>query len=128
MPITFSEKYNILKETLKTSDADWVPIDLVPTLAYDHSEILKQAYEKLKIRIKETDLLSHLYPNGFTMPEIQQAYESILDTKFDRRNFRRKFLSLGLIVDTNKTVKFNGTKPAKLYKFKNKIDKDKNVF
>ena len=68
------------------------------------------------------------FPNGFTMPEIQQAYESILDTKFDRRNFRRKFLSLGLITDTNKTVKFNGTKPAKLYKFKNKIAKDKNVF
>lgn len=125
--IVDKEKYNILKETLKTSDADWVPIDLVPTLAYDHNEILKQAYEKLKIRIKETDLLSHLYPNGFTMPEIQKIYESVLNKEFDRRNFRKKLLSTGLIEETNRTEKFDGNKPAKIYVFKD-VNDIKNVF
>ena len=53
------------------------------------------------------------------MPEIQKAYESILNEKFDRRNFRRKLINTNLIEDTNKEVKFEGTKPAKLYQFKN---------
>lgn len=125
--IVDKDKYNVLKETLKTSDAEWVPVDLVPKLAYDHNEILKCAFEKLKKRIKETDLLSHLYPNGFTMPEIQKIYESILNKEFDRRNFRKKLLSTGLIEETNQTEKFDGNKPAKIYVFKD-VDNIKNIF
>ena len=106
---------------------EWVPVDLVPKLAYDHNEILKCAFEKLKKRIKETDLLSHLYPNGFTMPEIQKIYESILNKEFDRRNFRKKLLSTGLIEETNRTEKFDGNKPAKIYVFKD-VDNIKNIF
>lgn len=121
------EKYNILKETFKTSDAGWVPINLIPELAYDHNAILNKAIEKLKIRITESDLLSHLYPNGFTMPEIQKVYESILNKEFDRRNFRKKLLSTGLIEETNRTEKFDGNKPAKIYVFKDSVD-TKNVF
>ena len=116
--IVDKEKYSILKDTLKTSCAEWVSLDSIPNLAYDHNEILKKAYEKLKIRIKETDLLSHLYPNGFTMPEIQKVYESILNKEFDRRNFRKKLLSTGLIEETSRTEKFDGNKPAKIYVFK----------
>lgn len=125
--IVDKDKYNVLKETLKTSDAEWVPVDLAPKLAYDHNEILKCAFEKLKKRIKETDLLSHLYPNGFTMPEIQKIYESILNKEFDRRNFRKKLLSTGLIEETNRTEKFDGNKPAKIYVFKD-VDNIKNIF
>lgn len=125
--IVDKDKYNVLKETLKTSDAEWVPVDLVPKLAYDHNEILKCAFEKLKKRIKETDLLSHLYPNGFTMPEIQKIYESILNKEFDRRNFRKKLLSTDLIEETNRTEKFDGNKPAKIYVFKD-VDNIKNIF
>ena len=121
-----SKKVNVLKETLKTSDSDWFPLDKIPPLAYDHNEILKASIEELKIRIVETDILKILYPDGFTMPEIQKVYETILNKQIDRRNFRKKFLSLGLIEDTNKFKKFEGTKPAKLYKFK-KNKKNKSV-
>lgn len=125
--IVDKEKYNILKETLKTSDADWVPIDKVPPLAYDHNLILDNAANKLKERIKETDLLSYLYPNGFTMPEIQKVYESILNKQFDRRNFRKKLLGTGLIKETNRAEKFDGNKPAKIYIFKD-MDDIQNIF
>ena len=101
-----SEKVSILKETLKTSDFDWVSIDNVPKLAYDHNEILKDAIEFLKNKIISSDILKVLFPNGFTMPEIQKTYESILDKKYDRRNFRKKILSLNLIEDTTKTRVF----------------------
>lgn len=121
------EKVSIMKETVKTSNCDWFPIDNIPTLAYDHNEILIQAIEVLKKRIKETDFLKYLYPNGFTMPEIQKVYESILNVNFDRRNFRKKILSLGLTIETNQVEKFDGKKPAKVYRFKEQ-DEIKNVF
>lgn len=117
-------KVSILKETAKTSDSDWVPIEKVHELAYDHNEILEVAIKTLKEKIGETDILKSLFPNGFTLPEIQKTYETILEKKFDRRNFRKKLLSLDLIADTNNYAKFEGNKPAKLYKFKkNKVNK-----
>lgn len=125
--IVDSDKYSLLKNTVKTSDSDWVRLDLIPELAYDHNEILNSAIEVLKSRIKSSDMLKSLYPNGFTMPEIQKVYESILNTTYDRRNFRKKLLSLGLIEETDKLEKFDGNKPAKVYIFKDKKD-IKNVF
>lgn len=121
------DKVNILTETLKTSNADWFPIDSIPTLAYDHNEILNKALEKLKEEVVNSNILQALFPNGFTIPEVQKTYESILNKEFDRRNFRRKLLSLDLIYDTNKEITFQGNKKAKLYKFKNNKDENKNV-
>jgi len=124
--IVDKDKYILSKETLKTSDAQWYPLDKIPQLAYDHNEILNKAYEVLKRRIKSSDILKSLYPHGFTMPEIKLTYESILNVEFDRRNFRKKILSLGLVEETNRVEKFGGNKPAKVYVFKEDIDK--NVF
>lgn len=121
------EKVSILTETLNTSNADWFAIDNIPSLAYDHNEILQDGLKFLKEKIISTDILKALFPNGFTMPEIQKTYESILGKTFDRRNFRKKLLSLDLIVDTGKTKIFEGTKPAKIYKF-NEKSSVKNVF
>ena len=87
-----SNKVHLLKETLKTSDAEFVPIDSIPDLAYDHNEIVNDALEKLKEVIFNSSILKSLYPDTFTMPEIQKAYESILGIKYDRRNFRKRCL------------------------------------
>lgn len=118
-------KVQVLKKTLKTENSDWVRLDQVKELASDHNQILKKAIETLREQIISSDILKSLFPNGFTMPEVQKTYESILDKKFDRRNFRKKLLSLGIIEDTNKYIVFEGKKPAKLYKFNKK--KNKNV-
>lgn len=118
---------NVLKSTLKTTDAEWMRIDSISDLAYDHEEIINSSFEALKGKILNSNILASLFPNGFTMPEIQKTYEAILGYKFDRRNFRRKLLSLNLIEDTLEEVKFEGTKPAKLYRFKDNID-EKNIF
>ncbi len=107
----------LLKETLKTSNAEWFSITEIPALAYDHNEILTDSINKLKIAILRTDILRSLYPLGFTLPEIQKVYELILNKKLDRRNFRKKLLSLNLIYDTEKKVNFVGRKPANIYKF-----------
>lgn len=112
------EKLSLIKETLKTSNADWFNIECIPTLAYDHNEILNDAVNKLKEKIYEKDFLKDLFPSEFTLPELQKVYETILGEKLDRRNFRKKLLNLDLIEDTLKEKKFDGNKPAKLYKFK----------
>lgn len=122
-----SERVDILKETLYTSNADWFAIDKIPKLAFDHVEIMTEGLEALKKEIVNSDILKSLFPNGFTMPEIQKVYETILGVSFDRRNFRKKILSLDLIEDTNKTKLFEGRKPAKVYAFKKK-SKNKIVF
>lgn len=122
-----NKRVNILNETLKTSNADWFDIENIPELAYDHNEILDKAIETLRDKITNTDILKSLFPEGFVIPEIQRVYETILNTTFDRRNFRKKLLSNDLIIDTNKEKIFDGTKPAKIYKFKD-IKKNKNVF
>jgi len=122
-----SNQVEILKDTLKTSNADWFPIDNIPALAYDHNHILEASLEILKKSIGNSNILKTLFPQGFTIPEIQKTYESILGRTFDRRNFRRKLLNSGLIIDTNREIKFEGKKPAKVYQFKEKIENE-NVF
>ena len=117
-----SKRVNILRKTRNTKDADWVPIDKVPHLGYDHNEILEAAIEELKKDIINSNILKSLFPDGITIPELQKTYEAILERKFDRRNFRKKILSLNLLEDTNELGRFEGNKPAKIYKFKDKID------
>ena len=117
------DKHNsILKDTEKTSNADWFILDNVEKLAYDHNKILSAARENLKKLVVSSTVLESLFPNGFTLPELQKTYESILNKTFDRRNFRKKILALGLIKETNRTEIFNGKKPAKIYEFNENIE------
>lgn len=123
------DRINLITKTLKTNDAAWIDIKDVGSLelAYDHHEIINSTFEELKHQILKSNILMSLFPNGFTMPEIQKVYEAILRINLDRRNFRRKMLSLNLVEDTGEFVNFAGKKPAKLYKFKENIE-DINIF
>ena len=120
-----SHSVQILKNTNKTSNADWFTLDNIPKLAYDHNDILEHATLKLKERIIDTDILKSFFPSGFTLPELQKVYESILEIKIDRRNFRKKMLPL--IIDTKKEVNYLGKKKAKVYKFDMR-KKDTSIF
>lgn len=114
-----SKKINIKKITEKTEDACWFDIKDVPKLAYDGDEVLSKNLETLKNMIIKTNVLKNFYSGTFTIPELQKTYEIILDKKLDRRNFRKKILNL--LDSVNKETKFDGNKPANLYKFKDSI-------
>lgn len=122
-------RVTLIKKTLKTNDAEWFNIKDVHamTLAYDHAEIISRAFEELKRQISRSNILASLFPDGFTMPEIQKTYEAILGVTLDRRNFRRKLLSLNLVEDTGEYLNFEGKKPAKVYRFKSELE-EKNIF
>lgn len=118
-------KIEYLKETLKTSDAKLFKLNEIPELAYDHNEILEKAKQTLEEKVLYTDILKGFFPNGFTIPEIQNVYETILNVKVDRRNFRKKLLNLEFIEETDDKININGKKPANIYKFK---EKDGKIF
>ena len=121
------DKVNLLKESEKASIINWVDVRKIPKLAYDGNDILEKAITKLKEMIQSTEILKILFPKEFTLPELQMVYESILNIKIDRRNFRKKMITNELIIDTNKTINYNGKKPAKLYKFNASL-KNKSIF
>lgn len=110
-----SSAISFTKETAKTSDVDWFEIDNVPPLAYDHKEILNDAINFLKTKIFKPEILKMIFPKEVTIPELQNAIETILNVKLDRRNFRKKLLQENLIIDTGKEKINTGKKPCKLY-------------
>ena len=124
-----SDKLKITKKTEKTQDVEWFNLEEVPTeLAYDHKEILLEAIEYIKKKIMRTNIVKTLLPEYFTLPELQKVYEAILNKKFDRRNFRKKFLKLNLIEDVGLKGENNGHRPAILYKFIDNIEYDSDIF
>lgn len=114
--IVDSKKVKINKITKKTENAGWFDIHSVSNLAYDGDEILSKNLETLKTQILKTDTLKSFYSGDFTIPELQKTYEIILERKLDRRNFRKKILNL--LESTGDEAKFEGNKPAALYRFK----------
>ena len=82
------------------AQARWFPIGEVPPLAFDHDRILRMAMSRLKERIHFEPVGFELLPNVFTMPQLQNLYEAILEVHFDRRNFASKMLKLGILEDT----------------------------
>ena len=82
------------------AQARWFPIGEVPTLAFDHDRILRMAMSRLKEKIHFEPVGFELLPDVFTMPQLQNLYEAILEVHFDRRNFASKMLKLGILEDT----------------------------
>ncbi len=111
------KRVEFFRKSLKTSDADWFEISHIPELGYDHTEILGDAIEHLKARLFDSAILKDLFPKYFTLPDIHGAYESILNKRIDRRNFRKRMILQKIIEDTGMVQEVPGKKPAKLYKF-----------
>jgi 8-oxo-dGTP diphosphatase len=96
----------------------WKEASSVSQLAYDHDEITTVAIERIRLKIFYTDIARHLVPSEFTLSDLQKVYEAILGEGMDKRNFRKRILSLGLLKDTRQTFKKGVMRPAMLYTFK----------
>src|SRR5690606_1788003 len=89
----------------------------VPKLAYDHENIIAYARERLIAKLTYTNAVAAFLEKRFTLTQLQAAYEIIFGREFDKRNFRKKFLSLGLIQETDEFWRDGAHRPAKLYEF-----------
>ena len=98
-------------------DAAWRPVARLPRLAYDHRAVLRTALARLRAKLAYTNLVYTLLPPSFTLGELQEMYEAIRGRRFDRRNFRKKILSLGLLARAG-GVRRGPHRPAALYAFR----------
>jgi 8-oxo-dGTP diphosphatase len=97
--------------------AEWFAVDALPTLAFDHSEILACALERLRGKVRYAPLGFELLPRRFTLTQLQRLYEIILGRDLDKRNFRRKIHGMGLLVDTGEMQRGRAHRAARLYRF-----------
>jgi 8-oxo-dGTP diphosphatase len=109
-----------LKADTDASDVAWFSLKNFPKLAFDHDRIAKYALKRLRWKIEYTTVAYSLLPEKFTLTQLQKVYEVILDRKVDKRNFRRKILSLKILKDTKEMTGDVSHRPAKLYSFKSK--------
>jgi len=103
--------------TSSVQNSQFFPVNDLPKLAYDHKKIIAYAHDRLMSKITYTNAVFALLPETFTLTQLQLAYEAILCRELDKRNFRKKFLSLNLIKDTGTYFRDGAHRPAKLYTF-----------
>ncbi|NOZ73398.1 MAG: NUDIX hydrolase [Chloroflexi bacterium] len=97
-------------------EARWFNVYNLPPLAFDHGRIIRYAIQRLRYKLEYTALGFLLLPKVFTLSELQQVYEIVLQETLDKRNFRRKVLSQGILERTDK-MKYGDHRPAQLYRF-----------
>jgi 8-oxo-dGTP diphosphatase len=98
-----------------TQHPKWFPIKKLPKLAFDHKKIIHYAKERLKGKIEYTTIGFGVLPKLFTLTQLQQVYEIILEKEIDKRNFRKKIEQLGFLKETKETLSGMRQRPAKLY-------------
>lgn len=106
-----------IQPTGGSEQTSFFSVDDLPQLAYDHKDIIAYARERLSAKLTYTNAVYGLLPKKFTLTQLQTAYEAVFGRELDKRNFRKKFLSLGLIHETNEMFREGAHRPAKLYAF-----------
>ena len=95
----------------------WHNAHTLPALAFDNNRVVEYAIRRLRAKLDYTNVAYSLLPRTFTLSELQQVYEAILDRPLDKRNFRRRMLSLGIIKAAGGTRMEGAHRPAGLYTF-----------
>ena len=121
------DKYT-LSPGIDTSEVKWYMLSEINNLPFDHNKIINAALERLREKVRYHPIGFELLPKKFTLPKLQSLYESILDLKLDKRNFRKKLLKMNLLIKLEEKEKDNLRRAAYLYKFDkksyNKLIKD----
>jgi 8-oxo-dGTP diphosphatase len=97
--------------------AGWYPVRKVPPLAFDHDSVLAKALERLQGKVRYVPIGFELLPPKFTLSQLQRVYETILEKPFDKRNFRKKILDMGLLIELDELEQGVPHRAARLYQF-----------
>ena len=111
-------KYRITPASF-AQQAEWHTLEAIQhiELAFDHREILEACFERLRLRVRTRPVGFELLAQKFTLTELQQLYEAVLEVPLEKRNFRKKILTTGLLIDLGETQEGVAHRPAKLYSF-----------
>jgi len=102
------------------SAAAWFEADAPPRLAFDHADILAAALDRLRGKLRREPLAFEFLPRAFTLTQLQRFYETVLGAPLDKRNFRKKILSLDLVIETDEKQTGVRHRAARLYRFDRK--------
>ena len=111
------EDYKLIDSSAFTLEAKWFALKALPDVAWDHEHIIDVALAKLKYMVLHKPIGFELLHNKFTLPQLQHLYEVILGRQLDKRNFRKKIMSMNLIKKLDEKDKNNKRRAAYLYKF-----------
>ncbi|GAB3996744.1 NUDIX domain-containing protein [Spirosoma daeguense] len=100
----------------ETFQARWFSIYNMPTLLFDHGEMVTLAINRLRYKASQHPIGFELLPDKFTIPQLKKLYDAIYHTDFDKRNFSRKILSTKLLIKLNEKQKGYSKKGAYYYK------------
>jgi 8-oxo-dGTP diphosphatase len=104
------------------ADVTWFSVNEMPTMAFDHKIIFDECLNFLKHKIQHEPIGFNLLPPTFTLLQLLELYEAILNQKLDKSNFRKKFLKMTLLVDTGIKQSDVSHRAASLFRF------DENVY
>lgn len=97
---------------------EFFPVSSLPETAYDHADIIGYAHQRLISKLAYTNAVRAFLPKVFTFADIQTTYQAVLGHPLDKRNFRKKFMSLDMIAETDDMLRDGAHRPARLYRFK----------
>jgi ADP-ribose pyrophosphatase YjhB (NUDIX family) len=115
------EAGDVSARSKKYASGAWYSVGRLPPLAYDHAKMANYALERLRSRLLYTDVASNLLPEVFTIAELRDIYQAVLDRGVDRRNFDRRMRHMGLLKKLRKKRLGLG-RPARLYSFRSRSD------
>jgi len=98
-------------------EAAWFGVHDVPSLAFDHSESLQLALERLRGKLRYQPIGCELLPRKFTLSQLQHLYELVLERELDKRNFRKRVLAMDLLIETDEVQQDVAHRAARLYRF-----------
>lgn len=107
-------------ELLETHYAKWFDLRNLPALVFDHKQMIRLAKERLQQKVSNHPIGFELLPDKFTLQQLQGLYEAIFETSFDKRNFTRKILSLGILQRLDEKERTSSKKGAFYYVFDKK--------
>lgn len=106
-----------------SSDAQevgWFDINDLPNLAFDHQDILETAIKRLRAKITYEPIGFELLDKRFPFSDLENLYSTLLGREIDRRNFRKKIMSLGMLDELDEKVSKGAGRPANLFQFNKK--------
>jgi 8-oxo-dGTP diphosphatase len=106
------------KLNVDSHELHWHAVKEIKKLAFDHKKILDTCVERLRLQVMEHPVVFNLLPEKFSLRELQDLYEAILDTGLDRLNFRKKIAIKNWPVDLNEMENDVPHRPGKLYALK----------
>jgi 8-oxo-dGTP diphosphatase len=101
----------------ETFGAKWVSIKSLPPLVFDHNKMVADTIKRLQQRAAVKPIGFNLLPEKFTLPMLQSLYEEIYQEPIDKRNFRKKILSMDILEKLEEKDTSSSKKGAYYYKF-----------